>query len=74
MYQNIINIEPVLDMLNEPRVKGIISIDFKPIGKGIRWTSSGQLIQCLDDESIDMFSDSLFSHETTPRQYGNYIQ
>jgi hypothetical protein len=57
-------------MLNESKAKGIISIDFKPIGKGIRWTSSVQLIQCLDDESIDIFSDSLFSHETPSRQYG----
>ncbi|MBT3312538.1 MAG: hypothetical protein HN379_11160 [Desulfobacteraceae bacterium] len=70
MYQNIINIEPVLELINEPRARGITSFDFKPIGKGIRWTSSGQLIQCLDDENVDMLSDSLFSYEINHRRYG----
>ena len=70
MYQNIINIEPVLELLNEPRARGITSFDFKPIGKGIRWTSSGSLIQCIDDEPIRICSDNLFSYEACNRQYG----
>ena len=70
MYQNVINIEPVLAVLFESKARGEIPIDIKPIGKGIRWTSSGMLIKSLDDGDDNLFSGSLISSEATHQKYG----